>query len=236
MSATITTSLQPLQKAQIQSMNSAFPVDDAELFAIYEIDGTIRSAAAFLYEDDDTYECYAFTENKYRRQGLFTELLELAIETLPEDIEFLFYTNGSDPDTMSVLDTLEAECVLQEHMMEIHLSAQKWNKAPADHTETPLSMTCTTVDNTLTRHYENLYGSVNISVFSSYYYLYGFEIHEKHRGQGHGNQLLLQVLHDLAVHAPLPLRLQVSGENTPAVSLYKKTGFQITETLYGYLY
>ena len=82
MSATITTSLQPFQKAQIQSMNPAFPVDDAELFAIYELDGSIRSATAFLNEGDDTYECYAFTDQKYRRQGLFAELLDLAIEVL----------------------------------------------------------------------------------------------------------------------------------------------------------
>ncbi len=234
MSATITTSLQPLQKAQIQSMNSAFPVDDAELFVIYEFDGSIRSAAAFLCEGDETYECYAFTDQNYRRQGLFTELLDLAIETLPEDAEFLFYTNGTDSDTMAVLDTLEAECILQEHMMEIHLSA--WDTVQTTYNGTPITMTYTTVDDTLTRHYENSYGSVNISVFSSYYYLYGLEIHEKYRGQGHGNHLLLQVIHDLAVFDPLPLRLQVSGENIPAVSLYKKTGFQITETLYGYLY
>ncbi len=234
MSATITTALQPLQKAQIQSMNSAFPVDDAELFAFFEIDGTIRSAAAFFHEGEETYECYAFTEQDYRRQGLFTELLDLAIETLPEETEFLFYTNGSDPDTIAALDALEAECVLEEHMMELQLSS--WNPLFSASSEHPLTMTLTTVDDTLTRQYKNLYGSVNISMFSSYYYLYGLEIHDEYRGYGHGNHLLTQVLRDLAVHNPLPLRLQVSGENIPAVSLYKKTGFQITETLFVYLY
>ena len=118
--------------------------------------------------------------------------------------------------------------------MEIDLST--WKNGQMEHQETPITMACSMVDDTLTRHYENSYGSVNISVFSSYYYLYGLEIHEKYRGQGHGNHLLLQVIHDLAAFDPLPLRLQVSGENIPAVSLYKKTGFQITETLYGYLY
>lgn len=234
MPASITTTLQPLQKAQIQALNTAFPVDDVELFAIFELDGAIRSAAAFLQEGDETYECYAFTDPDYRRQGLFTELLEQAIEALPEDTEFLFYTDGSDPDTMAVLDTMEAERILEEHMMEIHLS--QWVPGNHESCENPLNMTLTTVDDTLTRRYTDSYGSVNISVFSSYYYLYGLEIHEDYRGQGHGNRLLTRVLDDLASHAPLPLRLQVSGENTPAVSLYKKTGFQITETLFGYLY
>ena len=234
MPATLTTALNPLQKADIQSMNSAFPIDDADLFAVFEVDGVIRSAAAFLREGEDVYECYAFTAPDYRNQGLFTELLGLAIDELPEDTEFLFYTNGTAPDTMAAIDALEAELVLEEHMMELDL--KPWTTDYKANSEIPFTMTLTTVDEAQTRRYENPYGSVNISVFSTYYYLYGFEIHEEYRGQGHGKCLLTQVLHDLAVYNPLPLRLQVSGDNLPAVSLYKKTGFQITETLFGYLY
>ncbi|MFR4783702.1 MAG: GNAT family N-acetyltransferase [Pilosibacter sp.] len=36
--------------------------------------------------------------------------------------------------------------------------------------------------------------------------------------------------------APRPVLLQVSGGNAPALTLYKKTGFRITETLCCYLY
>ena len=234
MPAMITTTLNPLQKTQIQSMDSAFPVDEADLFALFEIDGIIRSAAAFLSEGEDAYECYAFTEPAFRHQGLFSELLDIAIETLPEDTEFLFYTNGTDPDTKATLLALEAELVLEEHMMEINLNS--YIAEFKGISETPVTMNLATIDETLTRRYSNPYGSVNISVFGSYYYLYGLEIKESYRGKGYGNQLLNQVILDLASHNPLPLRLQVSGENVPAISLYKKTGFQITETLFGYLY
>ena len=234
MSAIITTTLNPLQKSQIQSLHSTFPVDEADLFAVFEIDGIIRSAAAFIPEGDNMYECYAFTEPAFRQKGFFTELLDLAIETLPEDTAFLFYTNGTDPDTQAALLALEAESVLAEHMMEISLNS--YRTVDTELSENSLTMTVSTIDETLTRQYSNPYGSVNISVFSSYYYLYGLEIKEEYRGKGYGNQLLNQVLQDLASYEPLPLRLQVSGENIPAVSLYKKTGFQITETLFGYLY
>ena len=234
MPAMFTTTLNPLRKTHIQSMDAAFPLDDADAFAVFEIDGIVRSAAAFLQEDEETYECYAFTDPDYRQEGLFTELLELAIDELPEDTGFIFYTKGTDPDTMAALDALEAECILEEHMMELALDS--WSPDTSDASDLQLTMTLTTADGTLTRQYENKYGSVNISVFSGYYYLYGFEILEEYRGQGHGNRFLTNVLQDLAVHNPLPLRLQVSGENLPAVSLYKKTGFQITETLFGYLY
>ena len=230
----IITTLSPLQKSQIQSMNSTFPVDEADLFVLFEIDGTIRSAAAFFSEGDDTYECYAFTDPAYRHQGLFSELLEIAIETLPEDAEFLFYTNGTDPDTQAALLALEAELVFEEHMMEIDLASSLTKAEKLS--ENPVTITSAAIEGTLTRRYSNPYGSVNISVFSSHYYLYGLEIKEEYRGKGYGNQLFNQVLLDLASLDPLPLRLQVSENNIPAVSLYKKTGFQITETLFGYLY
>lgn len=232
MSATMITTLNPFQKEQIQSMNRSFPVDDADFFALYEVDGSIHSAAAFIMEGSDTYECYAFTDPDHRRQGLFSNLLDLAIETFPEDTEFLFYTNGTDNDCMAVLEALEAELVLEEHMMEMNLQTLL---LPQD-SNVNLTWKEANIDGTRTWQYENPNGSVNISVFSSYYYLYGLEIRESLRGRGYGTQLLNQVLHDLAERNPLPLRLQVSGDNIPAVSLYQKTGFQITETLFGYLY
>ena len=44
---------------------------------------------------------------------------------------------------------------------------------------------------------------------------------------------LLRLAPDMGLSA---ITLQVSGDNTPAVNLYKKTGFHITETLSYYLY
>ena len=232
MSASVIDHLNPNQKSQIQTLSEAFPLDDVDLFAIYEIDGVIRSAAAFIEEDEFLYECYGYTKPKYRRQGLFSELLDLAIDELPEDSEFLFYTNGKEKDSLAAIHALEAELALEEHMMELDLSAFSTPMC----SESALTLEEADLDGTLTRIYKNPYGLVNISVFSGYYYLYGLEILEQFRGHGHGKTLLHQVLHDLKANNPLPLRLQVSGDNTAALSLYKKTGFQITETLFGYLY
>ena len=238
MSAVILSALTETQKEQIYALHSSFPLDDAELIAIYETDGTIRSAALFINEDDTTYECFAYTEPAFRRQGMFTELLDLAIDVLPEDTEFIFYTNGSDADCMAVLNALEAEPILEEHMMELDLAsfAESSCFKTSDPGPGEFFVKEEEIDQTRTRCYKSAWGVVNISVFSSYYYLYGFEIKEELRGQGYGTTYLLQVLSDLANINPLPLRLQVSGDNTAALSLYKKTGFQITETLFGYIY
>ena len=147
----------------------------------------------------------------------------------------MFYTNGKDQDCLAALMALEAELVQEEHMMEIDLEPFTVLPESPD-SASPLTRTETVLDGTNTWQYQNPNGKVNISVFSSFYYLYGFEIREELRGMGHGTVFLYQVLHDLASIRPVPLRLQVSGDNLPALSLYKKTGFRITETLSGYIY
>lgn len=236
MSVSVYTMLQSSQKAQIQSLDGSFPLEDAVFFVLYELDEIICSAAAFIREDDTTFECYAFTAPEFRRRGFFSEILDSAIDELDEDTEFIFYTNGNDRDTLAALDALEAEPVLEEYMMEILLSDRTSSKHFSADDPFPLSVRTADMDGTETLQYETASGTVNISVFSTYYYLYGFEIREELRGKGHGTVFLSQVMDDLARKNPMPLRLQVSGDNIPALALYKKTGFQITETLFGYLY
>lgn len=260
MSVILTANLNPSQKSQIHSIvtaskesepiSASFPYEEADFYTLYESDGTICAAAAWIKEDEESFECCAFTDPKCRRNGMFSELLDAAIEELPEDAAILFYTDGKCGDTNGVLEALEAELVQEEHMMEIDLNKLELSITSCGGEQSctcnsgelsaassaSLTMTELDLDGTRTLQYENPYGIVYISVFSSYYYLYGFEIKETFRSQGHGKRFLLQVLADLAKRNPLPLRLQVSEENVPALTLYKKTGFRITETLFCYLY
>ena len=69
--------------------------------------------------------------------------------------------------------------------------------------------------------FSDAHGSLNISLYGTHYYLYGFEIREGQRGQGFGTSLLIKVLSFLAEREPLPVTLQVSGSGGPALSLYK---------------
>ena len=121
------------------------------------------------------------------------------------------------------------------------------------------------IDGTLTLCFRSGHAIVNFSVFPSHYYLYGFEVERSQRGKGYGTSFLQTILVGLfsdtenlltdlytgrtVSDAPVPasscagssdhkrpVLLQVSGDNLPALSLYKKTGFRITETLCCYLY
>lgn len=66
--------------------------------------------------------------------------------------------------------------------------------------------------------------------------LHHVEIREDLRGKGFGTILIRKLLKQLAEFGIKRVILQVSGDNTPALSLYKKTGFAITQSLSYYLY
>lgn len=66
--------------------------------------------------------------------------------------------------------------------------------------------------------------------------LHQVEIREDLRGNGFGTILICTLLEQLADFGIKRVILQVSGENAPALSLYKKTGFAITQSLSYYLY
>lgn len=61
--------------------------------------------------------------------------------------------------------------------------------------------------------------------------LYCFEILPSLRGQGLGSLFLRALLSKAPALGISSLILQVSADNAPAMSLYKKTGFRVTETL-----
>lgn len=238
----ITTSLlNKKQKKQLEALLLAckkyepltltFPTEDADLYVLYEEQDKILSACALTKEYEETYECLAFTAPECRRQGMFSELFDTALELLPEDIHFLFYTDQKSPDTQKTLAAYEAEPLFHEYMMEL-------SDFSALHSDSAMSVSMkeSIEDGTHTLRYQSPYGVVNFSVFSSYYYLYGFEILEEFRGKGYGHAMLCEVLNILRTRNSMPVRLQVSGENLPAFSLYKKVGFQITETLSCYIY
>ncbi len=244
MPVTITPSLDSAKEAAVRSMigealkkepvTVSFPFEGASLYALFEDGDSVLSALALTEEFPDSMECCAFTHPAFRRRGLFSELLDQIMNRIPEDTDLLFYADHKSADTMASLAALEAELLFDEYMMELPASgAFRFTGTP---TLKKISVSEEVRDGVRTRIYRNAFGSLCISVFSSCYYLYGFEIREPYRNSGHGTALLLAVLSDLFAIGPLPVRLQVSGSNEAALSLYKKTGFQITEILSCYLY
>ena len=65
---------------------------------------------------------------------------------------------------------------------------------------------------------------------------YGFRVHELCRGLGIGEAAFCLVLNDLIARGCTQIVLHVSSDNYPALSIYKKAGFRITETLSYFMY
>ena len=244
-------SLDPSRAGQIRSMvnictehdktSVSFPFAEAELFLYIEHDHTVISVIAFVPVEKLLYECSAFTHPDFRGHGFFTDLLKAGLEALPEDSELLFFTDRENKDTAAVLEAIGAEPDSEEHMMtlmpEDFFSAANapdlFEASDADSDSiTGIHTEFLDISGTPTLRFDSGYAVVNFSVFPSHYYLYGFEVKEACRGMGYGTRFLNTVLARLR----RPVLLQVAGDNAPALALYKKAGFRITETLSCYLY
>lgn len=213
-----------------------FPYEGSDLCLLYyDEKGALLSAAAFTHSAEGQYECSAFTDPARRNQGLFSDLLETALKLLPEESDILFFSDGNCPGTEKTLEALEVEFLDKEYFME--LSPEELRRSFQNGGgPVPAVSKIIVEDDIPTLFYQSACGQTKLLLYPNTCYLCSLEIQEKFRGLGHGEALLRSVLADLAGRTSLPVLLQVSESNEPALNLYKKTGFQITETLSCYLY
>lgn len=196
---------------------------------------------SLLPADDNLFECRALTHPSYRKKGLFRLLLSNAVKAVEAGspyAELCFPVNPLQTEAVSVLNHLEAEYWYSEYMMECPLTSScklsselmpelRFEPAGAD---IGGGWICQAWNSGL------LTGTCRLLPHGSKAYLCMVEVPKPLRGQGLGTALirsLLSVLYQQQVPSAV---LQVSETNTAAVALYKKTGFQITETLSYYLY
>ncbi len=236
----ITSCLDSSQKEAVQSLLAdvkekepltvSFPMEDGELFLLGWIGEKLCAVLSFIREGELSYECSAFTHPSFRRQGLFSRLLGESLFVLPPEAELFFYTDGNSSDALHTLDAIGAVFCSKEHMMTLSLEKSQ------DFPVSGLTVLETEESGFPLLLFADTFGSVRILVYPSHYYLYNFEIQSRFRNQGHGTALLRKLLSFLAAQKRMPVRLQVSGDNLPAIRLYEKTGFQISETLSCFLY
>ncbi len=222
-----------------------FPMDEGCIFYLLYDEDSLLSALSTFFNENGDYECCAYTLPSNRQQGYFMMLLEeLMKET--DDSDLVFPVEETCEDTVQTLNALEASLWYQEHMMELSSSAflktglVKNNRFSAsltfsmvtDDKEGPSLCTFLTKDSPV--------GSCYLDFRGQSAYLYGFEIAESLRNQGLGNACLYLLLETCFTRPGSEklkkISLQVSGQNLPAMALYRKAGFQITESLSYYIY
>lgn len=246
--------LTPQQKESIQQLVSAcclhdgislsYPTDldteGCEHYLLTAPDQTLLGALCLIFFDDNTAECSAFVHPRHRRQGCFSRLFDLALDSC-EESDILFPVSERCPDTIAVLRALSAEFDYREHQMELSLTPEA---VSGSHAALPLVMDAAAhqEDTLWSFLYPGVPGTPTVGscrtlpVSETCVCLHHVKVLPQFRGLGYGTsmlQLLLPRLYQQGIHKVI---LQVTDDNAPAMALYKKTGFRITETLSYYLY
>ncbi len=193
------------------------------------------------------WECYGFTHPSRRRQGLFSTLLgelcslaQQAEESSKEEIQLAFLSDQKSSNGLAAGNALEMEYWYSEYWME--LSLNQWNGSMAA-LKREFSLEKAWIQEESIAYWDfQAYSAERAQIGTlrllpydhSRFYLYHVEVFPAFRKKGWGYALLQAVLRQLPPDGIL--FLQVSSDNPPALALYKKTGFRITETLSYYLY
>lgn len=194
------------------------------------------SAAAILPYDDTLAECTAFTHPDFRRQGCFFALLDEILADFQET-DLLFPLSNETTDGAAVLEHLGAELQSSEYAMELMLDDTAFTAPLPDFFLKPCSQSSKGTTLQMFQCNGLLLGSCCLTpVGKDSYCLHHVEISEAYRGLGFGSVMMNLLRSYLVRQNVRRLTLQVSGDNAPALALYKKTGFRITETLSYYLY
>lgn len=223
---------------------------DGNMFCLLTEGGDLVGALAVFYLNN-MWECYAFTRPDRRRQGAFTRLLErleaeaLALDTEPE---LCFITDGNSPGALKTLEALGAEFWYAEHAMVWECPAgpgEKPGETPSAALH-PCPAHCVHLEMASDSPQPSLFtardlegtavGRFSLYIRGNSASLFQVEVPEPLRGLGWGTAIIRALLDKLPAMGVSRLILQVSGSNAPAISLYKKTGFRIRETLSYYLY
>lgn len=193
-------------------------------------------------QEGDGAECYAFTHPDERQKGYFTRLFKAAMPEF-DHLDLLFPVNPSCIHAVKALNALGAELICSEYRMDAALDRRRPVPIKTERRDgEPLQLSpvltrqCLSLSFRLaSRHI----GACKVSVSEKpddCACLYEFEILSELRGKGFGTEALSLALDFLKGQGIRRLFLHVSGDNLPALKLYKKTGFQITEALSYYLY
>lgn len=223
------------------------PVDGDE-FWLLEDGGQTVSFFAVYKMDETLWECSAFTDPGKEGRGYFSLLLGevLRVSEHSGEPDLCFAADNRCARSLDVLRHLEADFSHNEYMMACSLPAPavrasshaRLRLSPhnlAAPLPEELSLTAWEVRPGSWRTSMPA-GSCRLYVCGGRAYLYGLEIAPELRGMGYGTGFLIRIMELLQKNGCKELRLQVSGDNLPALALYKKTGFRITETLSYYLF
>ena len=253
---TMETHLSPGQETKLAQLFAAcrqadgscpsLPLDGDLFFFLKEQEqGCAFAAALILFKlEDGVFEVSAATAPAARQKGYFRRLLSAAEAAAP-NADFLFPISPGSKPALAVLQAIGAESCGDEHLMCLESEAvcfQQTAPNTGSRLDWPEGCQIASGADLLACLYQDqrLVASCRLA-FSGNSPAYTCCLHQVAvpqplRNQGWGFRFLAALLPELAAKGVRHFLLHVDGDNDPALALYKKAGFQISETLRYYLY
>ena len=225
-------------------------------FAMQEKD-LLLGCMAVYQTGDDSFECVPFVHPDFRRKGIFSTILAAACkeDRIPGEGSVYFSCSAENESWKNILGHIGAEHAWDEYMLERKLIISEKtetdiycrivetapeNKTEANDTITSGNIVWHAIGCRLNQNIPLCFTSPEVICFlapqGESVYLYSLQVLPELRNRHLGTAFLSALLPRLAKKGFKSIKLQVSSENLPAMALYKKTGFYITQTLSFYEY
>lgn len=202
----------------------ALPADADGLWLAADENDELTGCLLLFQTDLHSWEGIPFVHPAYRRKGIFSALLANACQkgNCPGEDDLFFSVRPTQTLWLQVLNSIEAEKAFDEYMMEY-----SFQNLPSARLKTEADFS-----DELTVSFQGTEGMAScphvsclLSAHGSSVYLYQLLTEEAFRGQGRALAFLHHLFPRLKALGFSSVRLQVSGENLPAMALYKKQGF-----------
>jgi ribosomal protein S18 acetylase RimI-like enzyme len=236
------------------------PSGDAPERLLYYQDNTLVGFLSLASVGGVEAEAVGMVHPRYRRQGIFTALVQRAREICREhhSLALLLTCDHSSASAQAFFTSVGAEFAFAEHKMRLDtwaggssfdtlLDFQAATLADADTIAQIMvddsgmdapsfrQLVARNIQDGSRRYYiarsgGTSVGTINIDMIDDLPYIYGFVVAPDQRGRGFGRQMLSRLLDQIASEQPGPVFLEVETENQVALGLYTSLGFVVTHT------
>lgn len=204
-------------------------IDNFPAFFLMYHGNTLVSFLSIFVPNLEECEIYANTLPRYRKQGCFFRLYEMAcMQVKNYGISSIYFVN--EPSSLVgslVLGRLGAKLETSEYLMSYNMRIEPVPRRI-------LRLECSHTENGefLETFRDNVkVGSMNLEIEKNIATIYNLEVKTEYRGRGYGVETLLLALEHLKKSGCCKIILHVSSSNKIAYHMYSRHGFVHVEQL-----
>lgn len=209
--------------------NDVNAIDNFPAFYMMYQGGTLVSFLSVFVPNQEECEVYANTLPRYRKQGCFRILYELAFEQIKNyGIRRIYFVN--EPNCISGCEALRrigAKLESSEYLMSYNMRIKPQYQGILE------LKSSKSEGGEFLETYRNgvKVGEVHLQIENNVATIYGVEIEQKYRGRRFGVETLLLTIDYLQKKGCCKIILHVSGSNRVAYHLYSHHGFVHVEQI-----